>query len=158
MSRKRSGHSSLPQTSVDPVRVTPRFVIVGMLTQSLRGMSLPCVCMRSKGLCDRSWCLSTLFTPCRACTARGKVIALGLGIYVCKFHNFLNLSKYSPSEVQSNTGRLLFKFNRFQYTLAAPEVFVAFANPVSLPSRYRVGIVRNTNINKIETTLLWYCS
>ena len=65
-----------------------------------------------------------------------------------KFQNFLYLSKYSLSEVHSNTGRLLFEFDRLQYTLAAPEVFVAFANPVSLLSRYRVGIVRNTNIDQ----------
>ena len=41
--------------------------------------------------------------------------------------------------------------------LAAPEVFVAFANPVSLPSRYRVGITRHTNIDQIEATPLRYC-
>ena len=70
---------------------------------------------------------------------------------------FWNLAKYSLSEVHSNTGRLLFEFNRHQYTLAAPEVFVAFGNPVSLPSRYRVGIARNTNIDQIETTPLRYC-
>ena len=31
------------------------------------------------------------------------------------------------------------------------------ANPVSLPSGYRVSIVRNTNIDQIETTPLQYC-
>ena len=61
---------------------------------------------------------------------------------------FQNLSKYSLSEVHSNTGRFLFEFNCLQYTLAAPEVFVAFANPVSLPSGYRVSIVRNTNVDR----------
>ena len=60
---------------------------------------------------------------------------------------FLNFSKYSLLEVHSNTGRLLFEFNRLQYTLAAPEVFVAIANPVSLPSGYRVSIIRNTIID-----------
>ena len=60
-----------------------------------------------------------------------------------KFESF----KKSFSEVYSNTGRLLFEFSRLQYTLAAPEVFVALANPVSLPPRYRVGIVRSTNIH-----------
>ena len=91
----------------------------------------------SKGLCDRSWPVYTY-------------------ISTKKFQNFLNLSKYSLSEVQSNTGRLLIEFNRLQYTLAAPEAFVAFANPVCLPSWYRVSIVRNTNIEQIETTPLRY--
>ena len=85
--------------------------------------------MHSKGLCDRSWPVYTY-------------------ISTKKFQNFLNLSKYSLSEVHSNTGRLLIEFNRLQYTLAAPEVFVAFANPVCLPSWYRVSIVRNTNIDR----------
>ena len=83
------------------------------------------------------------------------MIGLGLADIAKKFQNFLNLSKYSLSEVHSNTGRLLFKFNHLQYTLAAPEVFVALANPVSLPSRY--SIVRNTNIDQIESTPLQYC-
>ena len=73
------------------------------------------------------------------------MIALGLYMSTKKFQN---LSKYSLSEVHSNTGRFLFEFNRLQYILAAPEVFVAFANPVSLPSGYRVSIVRNTNIDR----------
>ena len=76
------------------------------------------------------------------------MIGRGLAISTKKFQNFLNLSKYSLSEVHSNTGRLLIEFNRHQYTLAAPEVFVAFANPVCLPSWYRVSIVRNTNIDR----------
>ena len=85
-----------------------------------------------------------------------------------KFQNFLNLSKYSLSEVHSNTGRLLIEFNRLQYTLAAPEVFVAFANPVCLPSWYRVSIVRNTDRSKphpygiveirLNTPTLLYCT
>ena len=73
------------------------------------------------------------------------MIGRGLDISTKKFQNFLNLSKYSLSEVHSNTGRLLIEFNRLQYTLAAPEVFVAFANPVCLPSWYRVSI---TNIDR----------
>ena len=59
------------------------------------------------------------------------------------------LAKYSLSDAHF---KLLFEFNRLQYTFTAPEVFVASANPVSLPSGYRVSIVRNTNINQIETT------
>ena len=86
----------------------------------------------SKGLCDRSWCL-----------------------YIRK--TFFYLSKYSLSDAHFSTGRLLFEFNRLQYTLAAPEVFVSSANPVILPSGYRVSIVRNTNIDQIETTPLQYC-
>ena len=70
---------------------------------------------------------------------------------------FFYLSKYSLSDIHFNTGRLLFEFNRLQYTLAAPEIFVSSANPVSLPSGYRVSIVRNTNIDQIETTPLRYC-
>ena len=89
-----------------------------------------------------------IFTPRAHARARGYVIGRGLAISTKKFQNFLNLSKYSLSEVQSNTGRLLIEFNRLQYTLAAPEVFVAFANPVCLPSWYRVSIVRNTNIDR----------
>ena len=92
----------------------------------------------SKGLCDRSWCLYI--------------------IYLQKnFELFLYLSKYSLSDTHFNTGRLLFEIHRLQYTLAAPEVFVSSANPVSLPSGYRVSIVRNTNIDQIETTPLRYC-
>ena len=92
----------------------------------------------SKGLCDRSWCLYI--------------------IYLQKnFKLFFYLPKYSLSDTHFKTGRLLFDFNRIQYTLAAPEVFVVSANPVSLPSRYRVSIVRNTNIDQIETTPLRYC-
>ena len=70
---------------------------------------------------------------------------------------FFYLSKYSLSDAHFNTGRLLFEFNRLLYTLAAPEVFVSSANPVCLPSGYRVSIVRNTNIDQIETTPLRYC-
>ena len=70
---------------------------------------------------------------------------------------FFYLSKYSLSDAHFSTGRLLFEFNRLQYTLAAPEVFVSSANPVILPSGYRVSIVRNTNIDQIETTPLRYC-
>ena len=92
----------------------------------------------SKGLCDRSWCL------------------LYIVIYISA-KLFFYLSKYSLSDAHFNTGRLLFEFNRLLYTLAAPEVFVSSANPVSLPSGYRVSIVRNTNIDQIETTPLRYC-
>ena len=91
----------------------------------------------SKGLCDRSWCL--------------------LYIYYISARTFFYLSKYSLSDAHFSTGRLLFEFNRLQYTLAAPEVFVSSANPVILPSGYRVSIVRNTNIYQIETTPLLYC-
>ena len=115
-----------------------------------------------------------IITPRAHVRARGYVI--GRGLYICiyistkKFQNFLNLSKYSLSEVHSNTGRLLIEFNRLQYTLAAPEVFVAFANPVCLPSWYKVSIVRNTNIDRskphpygtveirLNTPTLLYCS
>ena len=68
------------------------------------------------------------------------LIALGLCAYVYK-KNLKILTFRSP-------GRFLFEFNRLQYTLAAPEVFVAFANHVSLPSGYRVSIVRNTNSDR----------
>ena len=93
----------------------------------------------SKGLCDRSWCLLYIY----------------ILLYICK--DFFYLSKYSLSDAHFSTGRLLFEFNRLQYTLAAPEVFVSSANPVILPSGYRVSIVRNTNIDQIETTPLRYC-
>ena len=111
----------------------------------------------------------TLITPRAHARARGYVIvtpraharARGyvIGIYLQKnqFRTFFYLSKYSLSDTHFNTGRLLFEFNRLQYTLAAPEVFVSSANPVSLPSGYRVSIVRNTNIDQMETTPLRYC-
>ena len=62
--------------------------------------------MRSKGLCDRSWCLY-----------------ISLHFY---------LPKYSLSEVYFNTDRLLIEFNGLWYSLAARQVFVAITNPDSL--------------------------
>ena len=77
-----------------------------------RDYFLPHTRMRSKGLCDRSWCLY---------------------IYL---HFFLEpifyLPKYSLSEVHFNTDRLLIEFNGLWYSLAARQVFVAIANPDSL--------------------------
>ena len=99
----------------------------------------------SKGLCDRSWCLLYII-----------YYILYIIIYISA-KLFSYLSKYSLSDAHFNTGRLLFQFNRLLHTLAAPEVFVSSANPVSLPSGYRVSIVRNTNIDQIETTPLQYC-
>ena len=100
--------------------------------------------------------LQVIFTPRAHARARGYVIGRGVYyIYICK--TFSYLSKYSLSDAHFSTGRLLFEFNRLQYTLAAPEVFVSSANPVILPSGYRVSIVRNTNIDQIETTPLQYC-
>ena len=93
-------------------------------------------------------------------------LPIGRGVYILYIYIiyyyisaklFFYLSKYSLSDAHFNTGRLLFEFNRLLYTLAAPEVFVSSANPVSLPSGYRVSIVRNTNIDQIETTPLRYC-
>ena len=98
-------------------------------------INYPARACASKGLCDRSWCLLYIYISART---------------------FFYLSKYSLSDAHFSTGRLLFEFNRLQYTLAAPEVFVSSANPVSLPSGYRVSIVRNTNIDQIETTPLRY--
>ena len=58
------------------------------------------------------------------------MIALGLDcIYSIKK---LKLKKYSLSEVHFNTGRFLFEFNGLQYRFVAGQVFVAFANPVSV--------------------------
>ena len=75
-----------------------------------------------------------LITPRRTCEARGQVIALGLfGIwYILSANFFFKLKKYSLSEVHFNTGRLIFEFNGLQYRFAAGQVFVAFANPVSV--------------------------
>ena len=112
-------------------------------------VTLPCFyparACASKGLCDRSWCLLYII-----------YYILYIIIYISA-KLFSYLSKYSLSDAHFNTGRLLFQFNRLLYTLAAPEVFVSSANPVSLPSGYRVSIVRNTNIDQIETTPLQYC-
>ena len=84
-----------------------------------------------------------VITPHAHARARGYVI--GRGVYISA-RTFFYLSKYSLSDAHFSTGRLLFEFNHLQYTLAAPEVFVSSANPVILPSGYRVSIVRNTNI------------
>ena len=91
-----------------------------------------------------------VITPRAHARARGYVI--GRGVYYILYiiyisaRTFFYLSKYSLSDAHFSTGRLLFEFNRLQYTLAAPEVFVSSANPVILPSGYRVSIVRNTKI------------
>ena len=111
----------------------PSLVALGVLLKSLNYPPRACA---SKGLCDRSWCLIYIYISART---------------------FFYLSKYSLSDAHFSTGRLLFEFNRLQCTLAAPEVFVSSANPVILPSGYRVSIVRNTNIYQIETTPLLYC-
>ena len=106
-----------------------------------------------------------IITPRAHARARGYVIGRGvyyilyiyLYIVIISARTFFYLSKYSLSDAHFSTGRLLFEFNRLQYTLAAPEVFASSANPVILPSGYRVSIVRNTNIDQIETTPLRYC-
>ena len=110
--------------------------------ECITSSNYPARACASKGLCDRSWCLLYY-------------IYYYILLYICK--DFFYLSKYSLSDAHFSTGRLLFEFNRLQYTLAAPEVFVSSANPVILPSGYRVSIVRNTNIDQIETTPLRYC-
>ena len=99
------------------------------------------------------------FYPARACASKGLRDRSWCSVYYLQknFELFFYLSKYSLSDTHFNTGRLLFEFNRLQYTLAAPEVFVSSANPVSLPSGYRVSIVRNTIIDQMETTPLRYC-
>ena len=53
-------------------------------------------------------------------------------LYIVSAKKFLKLKKYSLSEVHFNTGRLLFEFNGLQYRFAAGQVFMAFANPVSV--------------------------
>ena len=105
---------------------------------------------------DPNYCSFCIFTPRAHAQARGYVIGRGVYYYISA-RTFFYLSKYSLSDAHFSTGRLLFEFNRLQYTLAAPEVFVSSANPVILPSGYRVSIVRNTNIDQIETTPLRYC-
>ena len=98
-----------------------------------------------------------VITPCRACAARGQVIALGLDIYrFCQ-------KKYSLSEVHFNTGRLLFEFNGLQYHFAAGQA--------SRPSQILlVCRSRDTNIAQLQTTpptlldiplntpILYYCN
>ena len=113
---------------------------------------------------QRTTNMCTLITPRAHARARGYVIGRGVYyilLYIIYYYisarTFFYLSKYSLSDAHFSTGRLLFEFNRFQYTLAAPEVFMSSANPVILPSGYRVSIVRNTNIDQIETTPLRYC-
>ena len=74
----------------------------------------------SKGLCDRSWCLYIVYYI----------------LYIYKSALFLEpifyLPKYSLSEVQFNTDRLLIEFNGLWYSLAARQVFVAITNPDNL--------------------------
>ena len=48
-------------------------------------------------------------------------------------YKHLKLNEYSLLEVHFNTGGLLFKFNGLQYHFVAGQVFVAFANPASVP-------------------------
>ena len=72
---------------------------------------LPRARMRSKGLCDRSWCLYINY-----------ISALFL-------EPIFYLPKYSLSEVYFNTDRLLIESNGLWYSLAARQVFVAIANP-----------------------------
>ena len=67
-----------------------------------------------------------LITPRRACAARDKVIALCLESMSAKFFESFKIL------IHFNTRRLLFKFNGFQYSLAAREVFVAFINSDSV--------------------------
>ena len=98
--------------------------------------------------------------PACACASKGVMwsVVIGHGVhilYICKkkstfFLSFKILTFRHPFQHRK-------AFNRLQYTLAAPEVFVSSANPVSLPSGYRVSIVRNTNIDQIETTPQRYC-
>ena len=124
--------------------------------QNWSNISLPRARMREQG--GRG--VYYIFTPRAHARARGYVIGRGvyyIYIYYISARTFFYLSKYSLSDAHFSTGRLLFEFNRLQYTLAAPEVFVSSANPVILPSGYRVSIVRNTNIYQIETTPLRYC-
>ena len=67
--------------------------------------------MRSEGSSDCSW----------------------TGLYsIVSAKKCLKLKKYSLSDVHFNTGRLLFEVNGLQYRFAAGQVFVAFANPVSV--------------------------
>ena len=72
--------------------------------------------------------------PVRACVARGYVS--GRGVYMYIVYTFLEpifyLPKYSLSVVYFYTDRLLIEFNGLWYSLAARQVFVAIANPVSL--------------------------
>ena len=87
--------------------------------------------------------------PPRACAARGYVISRGVYAYDIAANKLELFSIFQNiSDTHFNTGRLLFEFNRLLYTLAAPEVFMASANPVSLLSGYRVSIGRNTNIDR----------
>ena len=91
-----------------------------------------------------NFCLSSqlskwLITPCVHARARGYVIGRGVHIYICKKMSDFSpyLSKYSLSDTHFNTGRLLFKFNRLQYTLAAPEVFYYHVTQSSQPTSFQ---------------------
>ena len=79
---------------------------------------------------------TTFFTPRAHARARGYVIGRGVYILYISLHFFLEpifyLPKYSLSEVQFNTDRLLIEFNGLWYSLAARQVFVAIANPDNL--------------------------
>ena len=84
------------------------------------GNYYPARACASKGLCDRSWCLYIVYYI----------------LYIISLHFFLepifDLPKYSLSEVQFNTDRLLIEFNGLWYSLAARQVFVAITNPDNL--------------------------
>ena len=56
--------------------------------------------------------------------------------HFCKLNNYVmcqEVRKYSLSEVHFYTGRFVFEFTGLQYHFVAGQVFVAFANPASVP-------------------------
>ena len=81
-----------------------------------------------------------IVTPRAHAQARGYVIGRGVYIllYIIYYKSALFLEpifylpKYSLSEVQFNTDRLLIEFNGLWYSLAARQVFVAITNPDNL--------------------------
>ena len=75
--------------------------------------------------------IGLIFTPRCACAAKGSSDSSWTGYLPKK----LKRKKYSLSELHFNTGRLLFEFSglQYQYHFAAWQVFVAFANPASVP-------------------------
>ena len=94
-----------------------------------------CACA-SKGLCDRSWCLYKK------------------KLHICKkisnfFLSFKILTFRHPFQHR--------KASLFSSNLIASRQLQKSSCPVQILSGFRVSIVRNTNIDQIETTPLRYC-
>ena len=84
------------------------YVLPELTSSQLSLPSLPRARMRSKGLCDRSWCLYILYI-----------------VYKSALFFWNQIFYFSLSELYLNTDRLLIEFNGLWYSLASRQVFMA---------------------------------